>query len=328
MGVSWLIAVVRPERCSVMKDSVAPPAGAKGQAALRRPFSLCWNDPKPHDCLRDTGIGLVGRIPWGSHVCMFCETKQDVIEAVSTYFAATPGASELCIWVVSDPLSVGEATTALARHLPGFVEHHRAGRFKVIAAEDWYYVNGRFDWERVVAGWHKFIDDAVALGFDGVRACGNPLWRSVDVWRDIADYEHALEATLEQRRIIMLCTYMTGRSLPEDVLDVARSHQAVIARRRGDWQFLEVPGSDHAKREIFLLNGDSVVLPDGLVQDGVLTDRERVVLAQLAKGASSKETARILGISPRTVDFHRGKMMRKLGARNTAELVGKVVGKG
>jgi len=278
--------------------------------------------------LRDTGIELIGKIPWGSHLCMFCQTKQDMIDAASAYFAVAHEGAEHCIWIVSAPLSVDEATAALAQQLPGFAERRRAGRFELVAAADWYYENGLFNWERVVAGWHKCIDDALARGLDGVRACGNPLWRTVEGWRDIVEYEHALDAAIERRPIIMLCNYALERSRSEDVLDVARSHQAVIARRLGHWEFLQVPGLSRAKRELRRLNGDLAVLPERLMREGALTERERVVLAQLTKGASSKQVARTLGISPRTVDFHRANMMRKLGAHNTAELVGKVLGEG
>jgi two-component system response regulator FixJ len=51
-----------------------------------------------------------------------------------------------------------------------------------------------------------------------------------------------------------------------------------------------------------------------------------VVLAQIVRGASNKEAARTLGISPRTVEFHRANLMRKLGTKNTAELVRRVLG--
>jgi DNA-binding CsgD family transcriptional regulator len=57
-----------------------------------------------------------------------------------------------------------------------------------------------------------------------------------------------------------------------------------------------------------------------------LTSRERVVLAHIVNGASSKEAARILSISARTVEFHRANILLKLGARNTAELVRIVLG--
>src|SRR5262249_62206354 len=52
-----------------------------------------------------------------------------------------------------------------------------------------------------------------------------------------------------------------------------------------------------------------------------LTQRESEVLAQLVTGASNKEVARHLGISPRTIEIHRAHIMGKLGAKNAADLV-------
>ncbi len=52
-----------------------------------------------------------------------------------------------------------------------------------------------------------------------------------------------------------------------------------------------------------------------------LTPREREVLGQIAAGASNKEAGRHLGISPRTIEVHRARIMEKLGAKNAADLV-------
>lgn len=52
-----------------------------------------------------------------------------------------------------------------------------------------------------------------------------------------------------------------------------------------------------------------------------LTDRERDVLGLLAFGASNKEAGRRLGISPRTIEVHRARIMEKLGARNSADMM-------
>jgi two-component system response regulator FixJ len=53
----------------------------------------------------------------------------------------------------------------------------------------------------------------------------------------------------------------------------------------------------------------------------LLTPRETQVLMQIANGASNKETGRLLGISPRTVEVHRARIMDKLRAKNAADLV-------
>ncbi|HEY3793973.1 MAG TPA: response regulator [Bradyrhizobium sp.] len=52
-----------------------------------------------------------------------------------------------------------------------------------------------------------------------------------------------------------------------------------------------------------------------------LTRREREVLEQFASGSSNKEAGRQLGISPRTIEDHRANIMKKLGARNAADLI-------
>lgn len=54
---------------------------------------------------------------------------------------------------------------------------------------------------------------------------------------------------------------------------------------------------------------------------GRLTTREREVLAHAARGLHAKEIAAALGISPRTVEVHKTRIMEKLGVRNVAELV-------
>jgi len=52
-----------------------------------------------------------------------------------------------------------------------------------------------------------------------------------------------------------------------------------------------------------------------------LTPRQREVLQLLTEGRSAKEIAASLGISARTVEFHKYQMMDTLGIRTNAELV-------
>lgn len=52
-----------------------------------------------------------------------------------------------------------------------------------------------------------------------------------------------------------------------------------------------------------------------------LTPREAAVCEMLSVGMTSKEIARSLSVSPRTIEGHRQRVMIKKGAKNVAELV-------
>ncbi len=54
---------------------------------------------------------------------------------------------------------------------------------------------------------------------------------------------------------------------------------------------------------------------------GRLTERQRVVLRLLAEGRSMKQVAAILELTPRTVAFHKYRMMRALGITTSAALI-------
>lgn len=59
---------------------------------------------------------------------------------------------------------------------------------------------------------------------------------------------------------------------------------------------------------------------------GALTAREREIARQIVAGATSKAIGRSLAISPRTVEAHRARLMKKLGAGSQRELVARLLG--
>jgi DNA-binding NarL/FixJ family response regulator len=62
---------------------------------------------------------------------------------------------------------------------------------------------------------------------------------------------------------------------------------------------------------------------DGTARRGAaaLTDRQREIVQLVAKGLTAKEIASVLGLSVRTIEFHKYRAMETLGASNVAELV-------
>jgi two-component system, LuxR family, response regulator FixJ len=69
------------------------------------------------------------------------------------------------------------------------------------------------------------------------------------------------------------------------------------------------------------LNREDTILARDFPGHDRLTARERDVLERIARGASNKEAGRELGISPRTIEVHRARIMEKLAAKNAADLM-------
>jgi len=64
---------------------------------------------------RKTGIEVVGDMPWGTHFCLFYETKEDLLEILTSYCKAGLESGEFCLWIVAEPLTVEEATASFPK---------------------------------------------------------------------------------------------------------------------------------------------------------------------------------------------------------------------
>lgn len=277
------------------------------------------------DAPRQTGIQVMGAMPWGTHICVFYETTDDLLDSVAQYIAAGLQANEFCVWAVSKPITEVEAKAALHLILPDLDRYLSSGQLEVMKGTDWYLKGGKFSLARITNGWNGKLARALNSGYDGMRVSGNAFWIATNHWKSFCEYEQELDRSLVSQKMIVLCTYCLQASRAVDILDVARAHNCTIARRKGQWEFLETAELKLARLEISRLNGVIDVLVKPFGGHKLLTQRERITLAHIVKGSSSKEAARLLGVSPRTVDFHRANVMQKLGAKNVADLVRKVL---
>ena len=282
-----------------------------------------WVGDEPS--LRRTGITPLTLLPWGSHICMFYETVEDLLETQIGYFGAGLADNDFCLWALPDAIDRDRAMAALGKSIPGFDAYRAKGGFELLPASQWYLSENEFDARRVVRRWHAKLDIVLAKGFNGLRVSGTGFWMESRVWETFSQYEAELTEAIAGTRMLVLCTYALDASRAADILDVARSHHFSIIRRHGDWEFVEAPGLAAARQEIDRLADEMDIGSRSFPGRELLTPRERTTLAEIVRGASNKEAARALGISPRTVEFHRANIMRKLDVRNVAELVGIVL---
>jgi Response regulator len=312
--------MIRLQLPSFSNSSLAErPMGASGSKSVS-------SDLSGRMPLRKTGIRVASDMPWGAHICLFYETKDDLLDTNAAYIKAGLDSNEFCVWAISQPITAEEALGVLGRDIPDLQHRAQSGQFEILPGYDWYLKGDEFDSKKITSGWHEKLQFALDKGFEGLRISGNAFWLQSNHWKEFCEYEQELDESLHDRPMLVLCTYSLGASRAVDLLDVARAHQFTVARRHGQWEFLETPELKQAKREIKNLGEALVVLSRPFAGHELLTARERIVLAQIVRGASSREAARSLDVSPRTIEFHRANIMQKLGAKNAADLVRMVVG--
>lgn len=133
-----------------------------------------------------------------------------------------------------------------------------------------------------------------------------------------------LQSALNERRINVPVVFLSGEG------DIPA---AVNAVRHGALDFVEKPVNtdllldriDTALNQQRDAHCNKQAVREILRRLESLTDREREVLDNLAEGHISKVIAQNLGISERTVELHRSRILKKMGARNTTELLNRVI---
>jgi len=154
--------------------------------------------------IRPSGLQPLDDVPWGTHICSFYDTKDDLLDLLVPYFASGLGANEQCVWITSTPITVDEAAQAMREAIEDFDRMQADGRMMIIPHDEWYLEDGVFDMNRVLAAWARTVDDAVANGYDGVRVSGNTAWLEQHDWEAFAEYERTIDGAVEDSPILVL----------------------------------------------------------------------------------------------------------------------------
>ena len=173
---------------------------------------------------------------------------------------------------------------------------------------------------------------------DAVRDAVRMLFRTADL--DVETFSSA-DAFLEQADLGRCCCVlldirmpgMTGTEVHDELLQrgvrapviFITGHgdipMAVQAMRKGAYDFIEKPFDDEQllNQVLSALEHEPGAAPAGerLV---ALSARQRDVLDRVLEGKPNRQIAEELAISLKTVEFHRARIMQKLGVRTAAEL--------
>ena len=188
---------------------------------------------------RYSGVSVIGDISWGTHLCQFYKTKEDLLDILVPYFKAGLENNEFCIWITSDPLSVDDAKAALEKVVQNLEYYMKKGQIEILNYSQWYTKSNKFDAEKVLSDWVKKEKQALKNGFDGLRLTGNTFWIEKQDWKAFKDYETKVNRVIGNYHMLAICSYSLEKCGSSELFDVISNHQFALIKRNGKWEIIE-----------------------------------------------------------------------------------------
>jgi len=233
--------------------------------------------------LRKTGIGVVESLSWGTHVCQFYETREDLLDVLVPYYRAGLESNELCLWITSEPLEASEAHEAMTTAVPQFDGYVQSGQMQIIPHTGYYLQDGSFSQQKVLGVAASRIAALAENGYSGLRASGNMGWLEKQGWKDFTRFEEVVDSLIGENRMIAICSYPLTMCGVQESLDVMKNHRLALIKQQGAWQVIENLGrtkmeaalrqTEEKYRHLFESTQDGMEVIDGATGRVVLANK-------------------------------------------------------
>ena len=196
---------------------------------------------------RQIGIPGIEPAPWGEHLCVFFQTRAELLQLVVPFLQAGLEDNEFCMWITGGPVDEQEAFQALEQVLPNAHEYLANKQLEILPYTQWYFSSGVFDSKIVLDNWMSKARHSQAKGFAGIRITGNPLGlKSEDDWKKFGSYEKAVHEAIRTERVLALCTYPMEICESRSMLDTLAAHSSTLIQQGSKWQRLVLSSRETA----------------------------------------------------------------------------------
>lgn len=189
--------------------------------------------------ITDCGVPCIKQVLYGSHLCHFYPSRQELVQSLVPFFQAGLLNNERCLWVTDEPLPMAEAQMELAQVAPDVDVRIATGQLRIVDGREWYESSKGVSANDLIARWLEEEADAVNAGYNGLRITGNTSFLTPETWHAFMEYEKLVSKAFEGRRIVALCSYDLSRCRPWEVLDVIRLHHHTLVHAGDSWQILQ-----------------------------------------------------------------------------------------
>lgn len=274
---------------------------------------------------RKTGIDIIGDVSWGTHLCQFYRTKEDLIDIIVPYFKTGLENNELCMWITSEPLGADEAKASLRKAVSNLDDYMEKGQIEILDYNAWYTKSGKFDAGELLQGWIEKEKQALDRGFDGLRITGNTYCLEKKEWRDFIDYEALLDSIIFRYLCIAICSYSLDKCGLAEVIDITGSHRFALIRQTGQWRLIENAETKQVEGRWKLVAEIADASGDGLVATSM--DGKVIYVNRAYVKMTGYESSELIGMDAFDLAqrVYKGEDSEKASAAVRAFLEGKVI---
>jgi PAS domain S-box-containing protein len=175
-----------------------------------------------------SGLQNVPHLQWGSHLAHFFGSDNELCDVLVPYFKAGLDNNERCLWVTGEAFNAEQARSVLRAAVPDLDKRERDKQIEIANGAEWYAAGQKLRPHDLVRGLVQREQDALGLGYAGLRTNGNCAWVSPDQWADFLEFERLVQNAARGRRMICMCSYCMDQLRDGSQLEVMECHDMAV----------------------------------------------------------------------------------------------------
>jgi PAS domain S-box-containing protein len=184
--------------------------------------------------MRKSGIKMIGDIPWGTHVCVFYQTPEDLTDILVPCFKTGLKNNEFCL-LISESFSRKVAEKAFRKSIPDFDNYVDNGQIEIASHSEWYSEDGSFNLAIITGKLSEKLNRVLENGYEGIRMVTDSTLADNENWTHVIKQVSGGERKNKNAKVISLSTYSLDKCQAPDIIDVVNNHRYVFTRRSGKW---------------------------------------------------------------------------------------------
>jgi DNA repair protein RadC len=199
---------------------------------------------------RDTGISALGSLPWGSHICVFYSTRQDLLDILVPYFKAGLGNNEFCVWITAPLFGKKRAIAAMSKQVPDLNRYLKAGQLEFTPYTTAYLKDGVFNMQKALYSLAYRTKQAFVNNHEGIRVADYVAYLKKRQWQVIIKFEREINKYIVSTPALGLCAYPLDKCNASEFIDIIGSHRYAFIVHAGETLSLRAKTASEMRRSL------------------------------------------------------------------------------